>query len=129
MITTDKNRVCVNGIWIDVEFCDTESEKLYVKSQYCFGVFSGFEGKIYLNNRMTQSLCKITLIHEITHAIIQYSQIDGRKDSYTEENVCEMMGMYAPQITSAADEIMRRVIFSDNPSTNPDYKKIMSFNN
>lgn len=127
MITTDKNRVCVNSVWIDVEFCDPESEKLYVKSNYCLGMFYCCEAKIYLNNRMNASFLKTTLIHEITHAVISYTQIEGRKESYTEENVCEMMGMFATQISVAAKEIMSCIVFNPNPTKNPDQKIIMSF--
>lgn len=128
MITTNGNKVCVNGCWIEVEFCDPDSNYLYYRSEYCFGVFVGCDAKIYLNNRMEETFCKRTLIHEITHAIVQYAQIEGRKDTYTEENVCEMMGMYAEQISKAAGELMKLVLFNPNTAKFPDRKYILSFN-
>lgn len=62
--------------------------------------------KIYIHESLCKQHKKVTLIHELTHAYIHECCLWQKK--YTDEDICDLMGTYAPEIVTLADKYFGR---------------------
>lgn len=78
---------------------------LNVQGTACRGSTHFETRKIYLSCELLEPDMRIVLMHELTHAVLFDTQIES-KEGYTEENMCDFVGMYGKYITDAANKII-----------------------
>ncbi len=64
--------------------------------------------EIYIDEELPDDRKAETLRHELTHAVIFETQFVTRK-KYSEEDVCDLLGMYGEIINSLAGEVIGRL--------------------
>lgn len=61
---------------------------------------------IYINREIDKSVMLDTITHELTHAYL-FVYGFGQVENFTEEMLCDIMGAYARDIITQADEIFQ----------------------
>lgn len=86
-----------------VNLVDPDSPGLRTDGSQNWGTTRYITKDIFINNELHENDIDEVLIHELTHALLSETQI---KDShkYSEEDVCELMGMYARVVVDLADK-------------------------
>lgn len=91
-----------NADW-RINLVDPDSPGLQTSNGQNWGTTQYVTKDIYINNELHESDIDEVLIHELTHALLSETQIkDAHK--YSEEDVCELMGMYARVVVDLADK-------------------------
>lgn len=75
---------------------------LLLDGDRCNGVAYFDSHKIYINKDIPPDEKRSTVIHEIVHAVLYSTQI-GDKKKYTEENLCDFIGLYGDLIHNTAN--------------------------
>ena len=78
---------------------------LLVKDMRCRGTTHYYSREIFIDKDMSFYDKKQTLIHELTHATLYDTQIES-KESYSEEDICEFMGIYGESILKIAENYL-----------------------
>lgn len=98
-----------NSDW-RVSLVDPDSLGLQTSNGQNWGTTQYVTKDIYINNELHENDIDEVLIHELTHALLSETQIkDAHK--YSEEDVCELMGMYARIIVDLADKVRAGIGF------------------
>lgn len=99
-------KVLINGIRYDIKEVEPLDSNLLIGERRCAGATHFHHQMIYLSNTAKQDSKYTTLCHELAHAFLQETQIEAKED-YTEENLCEFVGIYAKKICDIADKYFR----------------------
>ena len=86
-----------------IEEVNSLDARLMLNGKQCYGVVQYGLQHIIIDQSPLLSSKIETLRHELCHAFIRETQLSIR-DTYTEEEVCEMVGIYGPQIIRMADK-------------------------
>lgn len=95
----------LNSLW-DVKQVEPNDSLLLVGEQRCRGVTHYYHHLIVLDKTMRDDEKEATLRHELTHAYIKETQINVTKQEYSEEELCEFMGIYGELIYTQAKSVM-----------------------
>ena len=87
---------------------DSHDPELMVDGTHCLGTTWPARLEIYVSNELCGDRLKRTIRHELAHAFIASTQM-VRPESYTEEDLCEFMAIYAEGLARCADEIDKSV--------------------
>ena len=68
-----------------------------------WGIYDINKQEIYIKKDTTPEQKKMTLIHELSHAIIRSYLLDVKKN-YTEEELCEFVALYLQKIKEIVDK-------------------------
>lgn len=98
--------IIINGIAWEILETDTRNMNLMVDGNSCFGTCNHTENRIYIDESLSVSKKKATLKHELTHAFIDCCLL-SKKESYTEEELCEFVSLYGKAICEIADGFYR----------------------
>lgn len=92
---------------------------LLVKDTRCRGTTHYYSREIYLDKDMCFQDKKQTLIHELTHATLYDTQIKS-DETYSEEEICEFMGIYGESILKIAESYFeeKRKTYENNTKEN-----------
>ena len=88
----------ITNIEWEVNVAPFGDHMLCVDGVQCRGSTHFETRRIYLSSELSGKDLFIVLVHELTHALIYDTQIE-RKESYNEENVCDLMSMYAKNVS------------------------------
>lgn len=90
----------------DVVCVNSDNSMLLVNGNRCKGAAHFYHHKIYINKDLPHCEKLSTLRHELAHVFLYETQIQS-KDEYTEEEMCEFMGIYGDTIVNIANECMK----------------------
>lgn len=92
-----------NSPW-EIFEVEGSNSMLLVNGKRCRGATHYFMNRIYLDKDMSLGDKECTLWHELTHALLYLTQaVVPEDDKYTEEQLCEFVGMYGGYINSIVD--------------------------
>jgi hypothetical protein len=91
----------------DVFFTDAHDPELVVDGTYRMGTTWPARYEIYISNEIKGDRLKRILSHELVHALIESSQI-VKSESYTEEDLCEFMAIYAKPLAEFVDSLFNK---------------------
>lgn len=92
-----------NAPW-EIYEVESSNSLLLVDGKRCRGATHYYMNKIVLDKDMSLSDKESCLRHELTHAILYLTQaIVPEDDKYTEEQLCEFVGIYGGYINSIVD--------------------------
>ena len=101
-------KVDINGIAYEIKEVEPINSMLFVGDKRCAGTTHYHMQEIYLSQELKQDSKYSTLCHELAHAFLAETQIDC-KENFTEEMLCEFVGMYSKRICDIADEYFKEV--------------------
>lgn len=78
-----------------------DDSMLIADGNRCKGTTHYYHHAIYINKEMRRDDKLATLRHELTHAFIYETQICD-KSEYSEEELCDLVGIYGAEITDIA---------------------------
>jgi hypothetical protein len=96
----------INGIEYEIIEVEPTHSMLLIGEKRCAGTCHYHHQEIYLSNAMKQDSKYATLCHELSHAFLVETQLE-EKESFSEENLCEFVGMYGKKICAIADEYFK----------------------
>ena len=99
-------QVKINNLTWTIHEVDTRNAELVVNGAQCFGVCKHYTQEIIIDESLKDDAKLQVLKHELTHAFVRCHLLDY-KESYTEEDLCEFVALYAEQINNIAKEYMR----------------------
>ena len=91
----------------NVFFADPHAPELFVDNTARMGTTWPARCEIYISNEIKGNRLKRTLAHELVHALIESSQI-VKSESYTEEDLCEFMAIYAKPLHEFVDSLFNK---------------------
>ena len=93
--------------WQVVFTTNDEMEKLHGGSEYkeLWGMCSGIDNTIYLNNAMSKERTRKTLIHEIAHAIQEESGLKPFMNKTDGERTVEFMAAHYDEVSRILKEV------------------------
>lgn len=100
------NELKINELEWTIEEVDTRSQELVIDNNWCNGVCIYTQQRILLDKSLKNDKKIQTLRHELAHAFI-YCYLLNQKESYTEEELCEFMGIYGGMINKITEEYFR----------------------
>jgi hypothetical protein len=95
-----------------VEKRKAHDPELMVEDVSCRGTCWCGHYKIFLSEELTAATAGTVVRHELTHAFLYLTQLEFPK-KFTEENVCDFVGGFAPQIVSIAKAVVKELFPSD----------------
>lgn len=101
-------QVTINGIPWTVERVSPNNPALVdegEESQHRLGVTWYITKNIYVSDELDAESAKVTLMHELTHAYVYCTQVQGLSE-LDEEDLCNFVGMYGERIVNLASEIL-----------------------
>lgn len=101
-------KIKIKDLEWQVVLVPTISSNLIVNGNSCYGACNHYEKRIYLDKELPKDQMYRTLAHELTHAFITSYFIE-RKESYTEEDLCEFVSIYGDEICSLSKEILKKL--------------------
>lgn len=101
-------KIFIKDLEWEINLVDTTNANLMADGSLCYGSCRFFEQKIYLDNRLIKEQMFRTLKHELTHAFI-YSYLIEKKQSYTEEDLCDFIAIYGEEICNMAKIILEKI--------------------
>ena len=87
-----------------VERVQPHDPNLYVNDSVCVGTMWAAKQAIYISNELSAERAWRTLMHELCHAYIAATQATVH-ESWTEEDVCELMSIYAYTLVEQATQL------------------------
>lgn len=91
----------LSSSWEIIEIPGNDS-LLMLDGERCQGITYFDSHKIYIDKDMMPDKKRNTLLHELVHAVLFSTQVEVKK-KYTEENLCDFIGMYGDLIHNTAD--------------------------
>lgn len=98
--------VLVNGIKYNVKEVEPTHSMLLIGDKRCSGTCHYHHQEIYLSNALKLDTMYNTLCHELSHAFLAETQLEN-KENFTEENLCEFVGIYGKKICEIADNYFK----------------------
>jgi len=96
----------INDLMWDIKWVKATDKNLCAnKDEDVCGITHFNATTIYMNRECPRELIYKTLVHELTHATL-FSYGLGQYETFTEENVCDIMDSYGLQILTLANDIM-----------------------
>ena len=95
----------INGLKWTIKEVETRSSELIVNGNQCFGVCKYATQEILIDNTLKKDKKYQTLKHELAHAFLYCFLLD-KKETYSEEELCEFVAMYSDQIIECANIYM-----------------------
>lgn len=83
------------------------SPELLLDSTECIGTAWYSQTTIYISDKLSDTAKVSTLLHELTHAYLAQTQLK-QQETYTEEEVCQVVANYARAITRDASDILKQ---------------------
>lgn len=71
----------------------------------CKGTTHYYDHKIYVDKDLIPEEKRRTLIHELSHAVLYSTQLSV-DESFSEEQLCEFMGLYADKIADVSNVVL-----------------------
>lgn len=96
----------INGMKWNIIEKPTRSPELLCDGRECYGTCWRSRQEIYLDESIPEDRKLKTLQHELAHAFMD-AYVPMPKDEYTEEDMCEFVGLYAKEISDIALEYMQ----------------------
>jgi Zn-dependent peptidase ImmA (M78 family) len=96
----------INGISYEIKEIEPTHSMLLVGDRRCAGTCHYHHQEIYLSDASKHDSKYVTLCHELAHAFLAETQLE-EKESFTEENLCEFVGMYGKKICDIADKYFK----------------------
>ena len=93
----------------NIELVSPDNYQLEYSGERLRGATLFFKNKIVLADTLTDDDIYIILAHECTHATLFDTQLDS-KDNYSEENMCDFMGVYGKHIIREVDRIYHLIM-------------------
>lgn len=97
--------VKINGTTWNIKEVDTRSQELNINGNQCYGTCKYHTQEICLDSSLKKSKKYQTLKHELAHAFISCHLLEQKK-SYSEEEMCEYVALYADNIVEIASHYM-----------------------
>lgn len=100
-------KIAINNLTWKVYFVkngDSHLEQNENEQNVC-GITHFSDLKIYINKDINYDLIERTIRHELTHAYL-FSYGMGQYETFTEENVCDIVETYGKSICLATDVLM-----------------------
>lgn len=88
-----------NQVW-EIKEVPSESGKLVVGGQFRQGAIHYDTQTLYLLDSLKPDRKKEVLLHELGHCFLYATQCYYEKNNFTEEEVCEIIALYAVQMVS-----------------------------
>ena len=85
-----------------------DKRHLILNGTLCKGVVSYKDYTIYVDSSITSKQLERLIPHELTHIVLYITQI-CRKDTFTEEDLCELLALYGKYIVRKSREIINKV--------------------
>lgn len=82
-----------NQTW-EIKEVEEDSGKLFVDGSFRQGSTHYNSQTIYLSNGLHEDRMKEVLLHELTHVVLYATQSYYEKDSFSEEELCEVVALY-----------------------------------
>lgn len=95
-----------NQTW-EIKEVPDDSGKLVVRGNFRQGTTHFDTQTIYLLDRLKPDRKREVLRHELAHCFLYATQSYYEKDSFSEEEICELFALYAGQIVDIANEYFR----------------------
>lgn len=91
-----------------VEVVDAHAPELFVNDVYCRGATWCSQQRICISKELSERIVYRVLVHELTHAWIWTTQAI-MPETYTEEQICDFVAMYARDIVKMAESIIKEL--------------------
>lgn len=103
-----------DSIWEITEVAARDN-LLLVDGDYNDGVTHFTSRQIAINRDLLPDQKRHVVLHELTHAWLESTQIEI-KEAYTEENLCEFMGLYGDVIHFTANSYFKEMSVQNKKS-------------
>lgn len=97
----------INGFTWLISEVETSNSNLVANGVRCFGTTHYFTQDIFIDKYLPRDTKYSTLCHELGHAFIRETQLKPEK-AFTEEMLCEFLGIYGRKIIKIADDYFAR---------------------
>ena len=97
-------KVSINGIEYEIIEVEPMHSMLLAEGKRCFGTCHYHPQEIYLSNSLKPDAKYSTLCHELGHAFLMETQLDKKSENFSEEELCDFMGMYGKSIMNIANQ-------------------------
>ena len=101
-------RIEIGGQQWSIEKVNAHHPGLFCDGDSCSGTTWNGSAEIYLSNELKGDQVARVVTHELTHAYI-YSTQAVRPEQYTEEDICELVAIYAWEIAVLTQEVCREL--------------------
>lgn len=86
-----------------------EKKKLKSNGKFCAGITCYKEQTIYIDMGLRENQLYRVLLHELTHVYLYTTQINIQ-ETYTEEDMCELVALFGVEIITKANEIIQIIM-------------------
>jgi len=100
-----ESNIC-GHIW-KINFVDEFCPALHLNDALCYGTCIENFKSIYISNKCPKENITEILIHELSHAILDETQLNRSKESYTNEEVAVFMQKNAVWLSENSREIIK----------------------
>lgn len=91
-----------------VEKRNAHDPEMLVEGETCRGTCWCGHYKIFLSEELTAATAGKVARHELAHAFLYLTQLEA-PEKFTEENVCDFVGFFAPLIVAIAEVIVKEL--------------------
>jgi len=106
MIVGDFMKAKINQTEWEIIECAEDGRLILDDSVFYRGTTHYITQKIYLNKCLGEEKLFQVLCHELSHAYLHETQLEANKNSFTDEMLCEFVGLYGKQIVDTASAYM-----------------------
>lgn len=107
----------INGIQYEINEVEPMHSMLLADGKRCVGTCHYHHQEIYLSNSLKQDTKHSTLCHELGHAFLMETQLDKKSENFSEEELCDFVGMYGKKICDIADKYFKGGDLNANQNT------------
>ena len=110
----------INGLKWTIQDVEAAYPMLIVDSCKKDGACHFRQQEIYLDRELPPDYKRQVLLHELAHVMLAATQLDTKNDTFTEEELCNFVGIYTEQIYGIA------MMYSDwKPTIVPEGTKLL----
>lgn len=107
MFEVEINGLIINIYEVEAHVIEQKADKTFVS-----GCFEPRQAEIYVDKSLEINVYKRTLLHELTHAVLEANGFSpGRR--FNEEELCDFVAAHSEQIVNIANKYMYDVKFVD----------------
>lgn len=99
-------KVIICGQPWEVYMASSHDAVLIVDGKDCMGTTWVVDHRIYINTSVNAMMAEHVVRHEVTHAVLYSSQITT-PEQFSEENVCDFIGDWGPEIERVSKIILK----------------------
>lgn len=103
-------KVSINGIEYEIIEVEPMHSMLLAEGKRCSGTCHYHQQEIYLSESLKPDSKYSILCHELSHAFLFETQLDKKSENFSEEELCDFMGMYGKSIMQIADKYFGKEI-------------------